>query len=185
MIKVGIIGYGKMGQIRADAIESDGRGEVAAVYDPNRPSLEKYASAQSAQAIINDPEIDAICVCTPNYENKRLTIAGLGTGKHVFCEKPPAFNAREIEEVREVEAASGKVLMYGFNHRHHSSIKHMKTVIDSGDYGRVLWMRGRYGKSVDEGFFDDWRAKKELSGGGIMLDQVIEQRSPVKLEVIR
>ena len=63
--------------------------------------------------------------------------------------------------------------MYGFNHRHHESIFKMKEVIDSSKYGKVLWMRGRYGKSVNESFFKDWRSDKKLSGGGILLDQGI------------
>ncbi|NQT02649.1 MAG: Gfo/Idh/MocA family oxidoreductase, partial [Planctomycetes bacterium] len=64
-------------------------------------------------------------------------------------------------------------LMYGFNHRHHDSVIRMKEIIDSGEYGRILWMRGRYGKSVTEDYFNQWRAKKELAGGGILLDQGI------------
>ena len=49
----------------------------------------------------------------------------------------------------------------------------MKKLIDSGKYGKVLWLRGRYGKSTDKTFFETWRAKKELAGGGILLDQGI------------
>ncbi|MCP5107146.1 MAG: Gfo/Idh/MocA family oxidoreductase, partial [bacterium] len=64
-------------------------------------------------------------------------------------------------------------LMYGFNHRHHSSIKHMKHLIQSEEYGKVLWMRGRYGKSVDQNFLNGWQSNKELAGGGILLDQGI------------
>jgi predicted dehydrogenase len=71
------------------------------------------------------------------------------------------------------KAAADRVLMFGFNHRHHASIRRMKQVVESGEMGRVLWMRGRYGKEVDESFFAGWRANPELSGGGIMLDQGI------------
>ena len=63
--------------------------------------------------------------------------------------------------------------MYGFNHRHHDSIIKAKELVDSGAYGRILWMRGRYGKSVDQSFYSDWRSKRELAGGGIMMDQGI------------
>ena len=49
----------------------------------------------------------------------------------------------------------------------------MKSIVDKGDYGKILWMRGRYGKSVDNDFFTTWRADKELAGGGILLDQGI------------
>ena len=63
--------------------------------------------------------------------------------------------------------------MYGFNHRHHDSIMRMKEIIDNKEYGRILWMRGRYGKSVTADYYNEWRAKKELAGGGILIDQGI------------
>jgi len=174
LIQVGIIGFGKMGQIRANAVEDSGKAPIKLIYEKNElPENIKYTLASSAAEIINDPEIDAVFICTPNYLNQPLTIRAMEAGKHVFCEKPPAFNTKGVEEIREAEAKSGKKLMYGFNHRHHESIQHMKKLIDSEDYGKVLWLRGRYGKSVDNKFFDTWRAKKELAGGGILLDQGI------------
>ena len=174
MIKVGIIGFGKMGKIRAEAVESVGTGEVIAVHDINRGVVpEKYAFAKNAEEIFGNKAIEAVFICTPNHLNKPLTIKGLSSGKHIFCEKPPAFNASGVEEVIEAEKKAGKKLMYGFNHRHHSSIKYIKALVDSGEYGKVLWMRGRYGKSVDAAFFDNWRSKRDLAGGGILLDQGI------------
>ena len=174
MINVGIIGYGKMGRIRHRAIQESGRANVVAAYDASpAQDLDAPPFVADDQDILGNPAIDAVFICTPNYRNKPLTIAALTAGKHVFCEKPPAFTAADVEEIRAVEARSEKCLMYGFNHRHHESIQKMKAVVDSGDMGRILWMRGRYGKEVDETFFKGWRAKKELAGGGIMLDQGI------------
>ena len=174
MINVGIIGFGKMGQIRAHALQETERAEIVSVYDVNPIDNPPATIAASETDIINNPNIDAIIICTPNFRNKALAIEALNAGKHVFCEKPPAFNAAEVEEIRKAEAtATGKKLMYGFNHRHHASIERMKQIIDSGEMGSILWMRGRYGKEVDESFLNGWRANKELSGGGIMLDQGI------------
>ena len=174
MIRVGIIGFGKMGQTRAQAIAESGLGVVVAVHDPAAATAtDGLPRVALAETILADPGIDAVFICTPNHLNKPLTLAGLRAGKHVFCEKPPAFTATDVEEIRAVEAASGKLLMYGFNHRHHASIRKMKEVVTSGQLGRILWMRGRYGKEVNEDFFKGWRAKKELAGGGIMLDQGI------------
>jgi 1,5-anhydro-D-fructose reductase (1,5-anhydro-D-mannitol-forming) len=173
-LRIGIIGFGKMGHIRARAVRESGKGEVVLVHDPEPvapPPGARWASCP--EAVLSDPEVEAVFICTPNYLHKPLTIAGLRAGKHVFCEKPPAFTAADVEEIRAVETQSGKCLMYGFNHRHHESIKRMKDVIDSGEMGRILWMRGRYGKEVDKSFFQGWRAKPELAGGGIMLDQGI------------
>lgn len=172
MIKVGIIGFGKMGRIRADAVHNSGRGDVVRVYDTSMAATE-YPVAASAEDLIADSEVEAVIVCTPNYLNKELTIKALEAGKHVLCEKPPAFNAIDVEEICRIEKDSGKILMYGFNHRHHDSIKDMKSFIESKEYGRILWMRGRYGKSVDRTFYENWRSKKDLAGGGILIDQGI------------
>ena len=174
MINVGIIGFGKMGQIRVSAVETSGKANIKLIYEKNElPETVKYTQAPSTDEIIDSPEIDAVFTCTPNFLNKPLTIQALEAGKHVFCEKPPAFNSSEVVEIMAAEKQSGKNLMYGFNHRHHESIQYMKKLIDSGEYGKVLWLRGRYGKSTDKTFFETWRAKKELAGGGILLDQGI------------
>ena len=172
--RFGLCGYGKMGQIRAEAIEERG-GDVAIakVFDMEYAAEPPYRKAPSIEAIIADPEIDAVTVCLPNYLNKPTTIAALDAGKHVFCEKPPAFTADEVREIREAEARSGRKLMYGFNHRHHAAVVAMHDLVRSGSHGRILWMRGRYGKSVDGDYLAGWRADPALAGGGIMLDQGI------------
>lgn len=172
MLKVGIIGYGKMGRARHREIATNGKAEVISIYDTSKIDT-KFPLAASADELIWDPSIDAVFICTPNYLNKPLTVQSLKAGKHVFCEKPPAFNAAEVEEIQVAEKASGKVLKYGFNHRHHQSIQYMKKLIDNKIFGRILWMRGRYGKSVDKSFYNDWRSKMDLAGGGILIDQGI------------
>ena len=174
MHKIGILGFGKMGQIRAETAEKTQKAVVKSVYEySDQIKVDGFNRVEDPDNIFNDAELDIIFVCTPNFLNKEYTIKGLESGKHVFCEKPPAFKADDVKDIIEVEKMTGKKLMYGFNHRHHSSIKHMKTLVESGDYGNILWMRGRYGKSVDESFFQGWRARKEFAGGGIFLDQGI------------
>ena len=174
MINVGIIGFGKMGKKRAEAVASNGKGQIVGIFDEHQGELSvPYDVFSSSEELISCPDVDAIFICTPNYLNHPLTIEALTNGKHVFCEKPPAFTSAEIEEIIMIEKKSGKKLMYGFNHRHHESIQQIKTLIDSREYGNLLWMRGRYGKSVDESFYDNWRSKKSLAGGGILLDQGI------------
>lgn len=173
MINIGIIGMGKMGLIRLDAIHASGKGRVVAAFDVAPASLPGVQWMQDPMDVIRSPLVQAVFIATPNFRNRVLTIAAIENGKHVFCEKPPAFTAAEVEEIRSKEAAHGVKLMYGFNHRHHESVRTIKRMVDSGSYGRLLWMRGRYGKSVDKNYFSTWRAKKELAGGGILLDQGI------------
>jgi 1,5-anhydro-D-fructose reductase (1,5-anhydro-D-mannitol-forming) len=172
MINVGIIGYGKMGKIRHDVANAIDGVNVVSIYDSSVVKA-VIKIEKSADDIINNSEIDAVFICTPNYLNKPLTIQSLKAGKHVFCEKPPAFTAKDVDEIQVIEKEANKVLMYGFNHRHHDSIKKMKILIDEREFGKVLWMRGRYGKSVDEKYYDNWRAKRKYAGGGILIDQGI------------
>lgn len=173
MIKCAIIGYGKMGKIRAKALEKTGRAHVVGVYDTEKIQDINYHVYGTDREPFSDQEVQAVFVCTPNYRIPTLCKDALNAGKHVFSEKPPAFNASAVEEVIAAEENSGLTLMYGFNHRHHDSIKKIKQIVDDEELGKILWMRGRYGKEVNEAFFDGWRAKKELAGGGIMLDQGI------------
>ena len=172
--KCGIIGFGKMGKIRANAIEKSGYAEIVSVYDPFLSDDETtYSQKKSPEEVLNS-DIDAVFICTPNYLIKNITIEALKKGIHVFSEKPPGINLSETVEMQSYENRNNNiVLMFGFNHRHHESIKKIKTIIEDGSMGKILWMRGRYGKEVDEQFFTGWRVKKELSGGGIMLDQGI------------
>lgn len=172
MLKCGIIGFGKMGQIRAKALENSGKAIVTAVYDVNAALNTNYNFLNSEEEVIN-ANVDAVFICTPNYKIKPLVEYALKQGKYVFAEKPPGINLSEALSMQAVENETGKILMFGFNHRHHESIKKMKEIINSGEMGKILWMRGRYGKEVDESFFKGWRANKELAGGGIMLDQGI------------
>lgn len=174
-LKVGIIGFGKMGKIRLKAIEKSQRAEVVAVYDPTPiVDISSQIEIKSTPDAVLTASIDAVFICTPNNYIKSLTIEALNKGIHVFAEKPPGINLEETLEMQKREKeVKDKVLMFGFNHRHHGSIARMKQIIDNETLGKILWMRGRYGKEVDQKYLSDWRVDPLLSGGGIMLDQGI------------
>ena len=99
--KVGIIGYGKMGQTRHQAISELNCAEVVAISEPNAVNVE--LPNLSHDEIIGRNDIDAIIISTPNFLNKPLTIKALQAGKHVFCEKPPCFTAADMMEIRAAE----------------------------------------------------------------------------------
>ncbi len=170
--QVGIIGFGKMGQLRFNIIKKLDIFKVVSIYDPCSTKKNKLF-VNSLDDLIDNKDIEIIFICTPNYLNKQLTIKSLKKKKHVFCEKPPGLNANDIKQVIIAEKKYKKILMYGFNHRHHDSIQKIKKIVDKKEFGRILWMRGRYGKSVETNFYKNWRSKKEYSGGGILIDQGI------------
>ena len=178
MIKVGVIGIGQMAKIRIEAIKNIEGVELIKVSDTmisknNSKLFQGISFVEDFKDIINDKSIDVVFIATPNKFNKDLVIECLKQDKHVFCEKPPAFCAEDVKSIIKIENLTQKKLMYGFNHRHHASTKKIKKIIDGGKYGRILWMRDRYGKSADANFLSNWRVNPELSGGGILIDQGI------------
>lgn len=176
MLKVAIAGFGKMGQIRADEVLKNSHTNLVAIFEqygevPN----DKYQNIVHCNSYdeLLEQEIDAVFICAFNDVAASYTIKALQKGLHVFCEKPPAHTTQELLEVIEAEKKSNKILKYGFNHRLHYSIIEAKKLIDSGIMGKLLWIRGIYGKAGSIDYNNNWRNYKKYSGGGILLDQGI------------
>jgi predicted dehydrogenase len=174
-IKIGIIGLGKMGDIRAKTIRARNDAVLISGTDPYPPDsgFEDMVILPDYKAVINS-DVDAVVVCTPNRFIPDTVVAALKAGKHVFCEKPPGRNLEDIRRIMKAEQENpGLTLKVGFNHRYHFGIMEAKKILESGKYGRILWVRGIYGKAEGSGNPREWRLNPELAGGGILLDQGI------------
>jgi len=175
-IKVGIIGFGKMGKIRKKVIESNSDLELTCICDVSYKEQNEdiyYKIFNNYQDLIKE-DIDAVFVCTPNKFSPEIVVSSLNQGKHVFCEKPPGRNLEDIRNIINAEKKNNELkLKFGFNHRYHDSVIEAKSIIDSGRFGKIIWMRGIYGKSGGNEFQDIWRSNKDIAGGGILLDQGI------------
>jgi len=164
-----------MGSIREKTIRENDETILISGTDPNPPTngFKDLKFLPDYQSVINS-DVDAIFVCTPNRFIPEIAVAALDAGKHVFCEKPPGINIADIEKIREAEKKNpGQVLKIGFNHRYHFGIMEAKKIVDSGKYGKILWMRGIYGKAELVGNPNEWRQDPTLAGGGILYDQGI------------
>jgi len=175
-LRTGIIGMGKMGRTRKLELDKHPGFEVIAVCDliddlaAEFPSLKFYSKWEE----ILKTDLDVIYVCTYNNVSPDIVCAALEKGCHVFCEKPPGFSVKDVKRIMDAEIASDtKILKFGFNHRFHYAIMEAKAIIDSGRYGTILWARGIYGKAGGLAFEKNWRSKKNIAGGGILLDQGI------------
>lgn len=174
MIKIGIAGFGKMGQIRAEEIYKNKHTKLIAVFDVNTPeNLDDRVLVCKTYDELLENDLDAVFICAFNDVNAEYTKKALQKGFHVFCEKPPARNTQELQTVLDEEKQSGLVLKYGFNHRLHYSVMEAKKIIDSGELGKLLWMRGVYGKAGSIDYHKNWRNYRQISGGGILIDQGI------------
>ena len=175
-IKTGIIGFGKMGRIRKKVIENNPDLSLEGICDPV-PSLQdddiKCKFFKNYQDLLN-LDIDAVFVCTPNKFTPEIVISALNNKKHVFCEKPPGRNLDDVHNIIKAEKKNNELkLKFGFNHRYHDNVMEAKSIIDSGRSGKILWMRGVYGKSGGVNFEKMWRSNRKIAGGGILLDQGI------------
>jgi len=174
ILKFGIAGYGKMGKIREQTISDSQNASLAAIFEINEHDCtnKKVYICNSFDELVN-LDIDAIIISSYVSVAAEYVIRALKSGKHVFCEKPPAMSASEMLEVIKAEKNSGKILKYGFNHRFHYSVMEAKKIINNNTLGKLIWMRGVYGKAGSIDFHDNWRNYKNYSGGGILLDQGI------------
>lgn len=174
-LRVGIIGFGKMGQIREEVVTAHADLTLVGVSDVRRPDTALPPGCEffdEYEDLID--RVDIVFVCTPNKFAPTVTVAALNKGKHVFCEKPPG---RTLDDVRAMiaaeEANPSTRLKFGFNHRYHGAVTEALALARSPRFGKLLWVRGIYGKSGGESFESNWRSSREVAGGGILLDQGI------------
>ena len=185
-LRVGIAGYGVVGKRRAEFIERHQNLELVAVCDRIFPNTITIASGTrcypSYQQLLGE-KLDVLFVCMTNDIAAEVTVAGLRKGLHVFCEKPPGRNLDDIAMVIRAESENSKLkLMYGFNHRYHDSVQQALGIVNSGELGKVINIKGTYGKSRIVPFnSDSWRSKRAIAGGGILLDQGIHMVDLIRL----
>ncbi|MBL4615241.1 MAG: Gfo/Idh/MocA family oxidoreductase [Magnetovibrio sp.] len=179
ILRVAIAGFGVVGKRRRKYIDLHPAMETIAVCDKKFDKAgifeDGVAYCQSAEELLAR-DFDVLFVCLTNDVAPDVTIAGLKKGVHVFCEKPPGRNVQDIERVIEVEKTHpNQRLKYGFNHRYHDSVRDALEITRSGELGRVLNLRGVYGKSkfISYGEHSAWRTQRDVAGGGILLDQGI------------
>jgi predicted dehydrogenase len=177
-LKVGIAGYGVVGQRRRECVDLNPDLSLVAVcdqlFESNGEVINGVIRFKDFKNLLNE-DIDILFVCLTNDIAATVTIAGLESGKHVFCEKPPGRNIEDIKRVISAEKKFPKLkLMYGFNHRYHDSVKEVFKIIKSKSLGEIINLRGVYGKSKLVTFNQpDWRTKRKIAGGGVLLDQGI------------
>lgn len=170
-----IIGMGRMGKTRYDAMRNHGGFIITGVCDPDQEQLTEYEANryENWKRCIDQEQPEVVVVCTVNAVIPRIVCYALQRGCHVFAEKPPG---RTLEDAMEMKRSflncRNQVLKFGFNHRYHYSVLEAKSLIESGFLGEVVAVRGVYGKAGNLQK-REWRNDPSLAGGGILLDQGI------------
>ncbi|MBQ7122569.1 MAG: Gfo/Idh/MocA family oxidoreductase [Clostridia bacterium] len=135
--------------------------------------VEKYGCGKAVadyHDFLNDPEIDAVSVCTHNDFHSIITIDFLRAGKHVMCEKPAARILSEALEMQKVAHETGKILNIGVVNRFNTYVMKIRELIDSGELGEVyhVYASFRSHRSIP-GIGGDFTIKAK-AGGGALID---------------
>ena len=174
MIRIGIAGFGKIGQLRYQILSQHNGFQVVSILEKN-PETAVPPGVFRAKTFkdLLDQDLDAVMICAFNDVLAEYTLKALKKNIHVFCEKPPARTVKELMKVSAQYLESKVVLKYGFNHRFHYCVIEAKRMISEGKFGKLISARGVYGKAGSIDYDKNWRNYKKVSGGGILIDQGI------------
>ncbi|MHB9152511.1 MAG: Gfo/Idh/MocA family protein [Spirochaetales bacterium] len=178
---IGIVGLGTIAAVHAGAIKSLDDCRLVGGFEPRKDAREAFASAWSCQdyssldALLADPAIDIVVVCTPSGAHFDPALAALRASKHVIVEKPLEINLKKCRLLIS-EAQKAKRLLGGvFQTRFYRSSLLVKRALDAGRFGRlslvqahVPWFRTKEYYSASP-----WRGTWALDGGGAYMNQAI------------
>jgi predicted dehydrogenase len=144
-VRIGILGASRFApMILIKPARENDEVVVAAVADRDVSQARAFAAKhgiarvhESYDALIADPDLDAVYIVLPNSLHGRWTRAALGAGKHVLCEKPFMANAAEAREIAELAAKSDRVVMEAIQYRYHPLTLRVEQIIASGELGKL------------------------------------------------
>ena len=175
--KLAIVGCGAISeQLHMPSLARRDDCEIFALVDTNAARIDVLAKQFGAthtftnfEALL-DIDIDAAIIAAPNNVHAEMTVKLLNAGVHVLVEKPMAMNAAECEHMQAAADSAGKVLAVGHILRFAQTARFAKWAIDSGMLGRIDSFDIRYGFVFAWPTASDYFLRKELSGGGVLID---------------
>ncbi|MBV9491326.1 MAG: Gfo/Idh/MocA family oxidoreductase, partial [Verrucomicrobia bacterium] len=177
-IHVGIAGLGWPGERHAEAIAASHLGKVYAACDLSQERLTAFIETFrpektfiSFEEMLQDPALHAVVICLPNFLHFAYSLEALRAGKHVLCEKPPTFDASQMETLHREACHRNLVYCFGRQMRFSPAMESARRIISEGRLGRVyfaetMWARSRGTPWGTEGWFTD----RSKAGGGAMMD---------------
>lgn len=143
MLRIGIVGAGRIGQVHARSVAENPQTTLVAVSDPIEESarlvVDRFGgkALTSADDLFADPEVDAVIICSPTPFHGDHIVAAAKAGKPALCEKPLAMDSESVASIKErLQGLDAKVMM-GFNRRFDPTLGGAKAIADSGKIGTV------------------------------------------------
>lgn len=173
-LNFGILSTGNIARQFAAGVNGSRQSALAAVASRDHAKAQSFASEYripcaygSYEALLADPTVDAVYVALPNTMHHEWTLKALRAGKHVLCEKPFATNPAQAEEMFDVAAQTGRLLMEAFMYRCHPLTHAVLKSIQSGEIGQVRLIRTSFCYRTNR-IQGNIRFMPELAGGAIM-----------------
>jgi xylose dehydrogenase (NAD/NADP) len=169
----GILSTAKINEKILAGAELSDRVDVVAVASRSAERAEAYAREHgiprahaSYEALLEDPEVEAVYISLPNSMHVEWTVRALEAGKHVLCEKPLSRRAGAVEEAFAAAERSGRLLMEAFMYRHHPQTRRLHELVAEGAIGRLRLIRAAFSFALDEP--GNVRLSSRLDGGALM-----------------
>ncbi|BBI35380.1 Gfo/Idh/MocA family protein [Cohnella abietis] len=174
-IRIGVIGTGSISETHLNAYSQNPNATISAICDLNEDRARQVATKYGASktytdynALLADPDIDAVSICTWNNTHASISIAALKAGKHVLVEKPLCRTVAEALEVQEAVRESGKLLQIGYVRRFDPNVVMLREFADQGEFGDLYYAKASTIRRL--GNPGGWFADVERSGGGPLID---------------
>jgi len=172
-INVGIIGAKFAGEFHGECLKEIDDAEVIAVSSRNEQVLESFQERfripkgyTDYRSMLEDPDIDVVDICLPNYMHTEVAVEAMKAGKHVICEKPFAVTIEDGKRVVETQKTTGRMFFYAEDWIFAPALVRAKEIIAEGGIGEPLYYRG---KECHSGSHSIYAQKLKYCGGGAMI----------------
>jgi len=173
-VNIAVIGASGMGRLHMKGVLAKEGANLYAICDTAPKQLEgaradlgfpELKCVSDYRELVNDPELDAVVIVTPDQVHLEMTVAFLRAGKDVLCEKPMALTLAECEEMMRVEKETGRRLMIGQVCRCTPAFMMAKDIVDSGRIGELVFVESEYAHNYNNARgYNDWRVVPERHG---------------------
>ena len=173
-LRIGIIGCGQMGRWHLDAYRSNPMVDLVAIADTQLDRAQQFEREVGAKKysshleMLGNERLDGVSICTLPASHKEITLDVLNAGVHVLCEKPLAISVAEAEEMSRKADEKRLLLLTAFKFRFFDEVVRAKELIQKGSLGNILNFRLMFAGIMD--LSGTWYLRKELSGGGVIMD---------------
>lgn len=176
-LRVGVVGLGWAGNRHLEGYAALPGVEITALAGLEADRLAELGREFDIPHLYSDYEelvarddLDVVSVCTPNHLHEPITVAALGRGKHVLCEKPLARDTAEAERMVRAAVDADRVLHVAFNHRQRGDVQVLKRFVDDEHMGRLYHVKATWMRRTGIPGMGSWFTSRHMAGGGPLID---------------